>query len=67
MAIKNLLEHLSYSECDCPVDYREELGIVNGVCPKHKGSVLLVNGIRMSVLLKLREQEKIDKMRTKVV
>lgn len=67
MAIKELLEYLSYSKCDCPIDYREELGIVNGVCPKHSGSVLMVNGVRMEVFKKRLEQQKIDKAKHKSV
>jgi hypothetical protein len=67
MAIKELLEHLSYSKCDCQIDYREELGIVNGVCPKHLGSVLMVNGVRMEAFKRALEQKKIDKAKRKTV
>lgn len=67
MAIKDLLERLSYSKCDCPVDYREELGIVNGVCPNHKDSVLTVNGIRMEVFQREMQKRKVDNKSVKAV
>lgn len=67
MAIKDLLEYLSYSKCDCPVDYREELGIVNGVCPVHKDSVLMVNGVRMEVFQREMQKRKLDNQKAKVV
>jgi hypothetical protein len=67
MAIKDLLEKLSYSECNCPIDYEEELGLVRGICPAHKNSILMVNGIRMEVFQKLVERRKLDSERKQVV
>jgi hypothetical protein len=67
MAIKEILDKLSYSKCACPIDYREEIGIVNGVCPKHKDSVLMVNGVRMEVYMKAMQQRKVDSKPSKIV
>jgi hypothetical protein len=67
MAIKDLLEYLSYSKCDCSVDYRETLGIVNGVCPHHKDSVLMVNGVRMEVFQKEMKKRQFDTEPKKIV
>lgn len=43
VTIEELMKHLSYRGCDCPPDYKADLGIFNGVCPKHGGK-LLVDG-----------------------
>lgn len=67
MAIKDLLERLSYSKCDCPVDYREEIGIVNGVCPKHPKSNLLVDGIRIEIYQKVMQQKRFDSKPSEIV
>ena len=68
MAIKELLPHLSYSLCDCQIDYREELGIVNGQCKYHPNSKLMVDGVRMEVYLKaLKEKQRLDKKKAKSV
>lgn len=67
MAIQDLVEYLNYSKCDCAVDYREDLGIVNGVCPKHSNSELLVKGVRVNVFLRELEKKKLDKRDSKVV
>lgn len=53
MLDKEVLEHLSYSKCDCPIDYKAELGIVNAVCPKHSNSTLLVDGIHIEIYSKM--------------
>lgn len=45
MPIKELLKHLKYSRCDCPIDFRKTIGVINGRCPRHSDSVLLVNGL----------------------
>lgn len=60
MAIKELLSRLSYSACDCAIDYREEIGVVNGVCNNHDGSVLLVDGVRMEVYQQVLKQKQLD-------
>lgn len=44
MLNKEILDRLSYSKCDCPIDYRANLGVVNGICPKHPESKLLIDG-----------------------
>lgn len=67
MAIEQLLQNLKYSKCDCPIDYRESLGIVNGVCPNHKDSVLMVNGVRMEVFQKMMQKQKLDTKSNKAV
>lgn len=59
---KEILNRLSYSKCSCPIDYRETIGIVNGVCPKHEKSKLLVDGVRIELYQKIvasqvKEQE----------
>lgn len=67
MAIKELLERLSYSKCDCPIDYREEIGIVNGVCPNHKDSVLMVDGVRMEVFQRQARKKSFDRKPSDIV
>lgn len=44
---KDVLKRLSYSKCDCEVDYRPVIGIVNAICPRHENSRLLVDGVRI--------------------
>ena len=67
MAIKELIEHLSYNGCNCPVDFKEDLGIVNGVCPRHKKSVLLVKGVRVEVFLRELNKRKLDRKHSEIV
>ncbi len=67
MAMKDLIAYLNYGKCDCDVDYREEIGVVNGVCPKHPNSELMVKGVRVGVFLKELEKRKLDKKGSKVV
>lgn len=56
---KDILNRLSYSKCDCKIDYRPEIGVVNGVCPKHENSRLLVDGVRIEHYQKsIREKTK---------
>lgn len=45
MDFKEILTHLEYSACDCEVDYKPELHVVNGKCPNHPKSFLLVDGV----------------------
>jgi hypothetical protein len=44
MFTEQVLKHLSY-KCGCPLDIRESLGIVNGICPTHSDGVLLFDGV----------------------
>lgn len=44
MLDKEILEKLSY-KCGCPLDTREAIGVVNGVCPTHPENKLLVEGV----------------------
>lgn len=67
MAIEEIIDKLRYSKCDCPIDYKEELGIVNGVCPKHAHSVLLVNGVRLEVLKKAVDRKGFDRKPSEIV
>lgn len=67
MAIKDLLEHLKYSGCGCPIDVKEDLGVVNGVCLRHPDSVLLVNGARVGIVLRELKKKKVDKKASKIV
>lgn len=56
MAIKDIIEHLQYDKCDCPVDYREGLEVVNGECPNHLNSKLLVDGVRIDIYAKVKSR-----------
>lgn len=47
MLNKELLEVLSY-KCGCPLDIRESLGIVNGICPTHPKNKLLYDGMDLA-------------------
>lgn len=58
---KEILTRLSYSKCDCDVDYRPEIGIVNGICPNHPDSKLLVDGVRIEHYQKM-VREKADRL-----
>jgi hypothetical protein len=67
MAIEELLPHLKYSKCDCAIDYKADLGIVNGICPQHPKSVLLINGRNMEAHKRYIESRKLDKERDKPI
>lgn len=55
---KELLKRMKYSRCECPVDVRPSLGIVNGVCPRHSGSRLLIDGVPVEIYGRVLEAKK---------
>lgn len=60
MEVEEMLKHLSYKGCDCPIDRRENVGIINGFCPIHRGG-LLFDGIPIETYKKLLAQREVDK------
>ena len=68
MFTEEVLAHLSY-ECECPLDIKEDLGIVNGVCPKHPKNVLLFDGITIEAYKKnlIENRKKLDRKHSAVV
>jgi len=46
MFTQEVLTHLSYA-CGCPLDIREKIGVVNGVCPNHPENKLLFDGMAL--------------------
>ena len=51
------------------MDYRPEIGIINGVCPKHSNSKLLVDGIRLEHYQRMVKDKakKLDKGYSEIV
>lgn len=64
MVIEEMLKHLKYSKCNCEVDYKKDLGIINGQCPVHAKSMLLVDGLRVEAFIKLK---KLDRKASEIV
>lgn len=64
---KELLKALKYSACDCAIDYKEKLGIVNGICPNHSNSHLMINGIRADAIQKLKPKKKLDNKISEII
>lgn len=62
MFTEELLEHLSY-KCGCELDVKKDIGIVNGVCPKHPSNKLLFDGIELETYKRIvkARKAKLDK------
>lgn len=56
MFTEEILQHLSYT-CGCPLDVRKDIGVVNGKCPNHKKSTLLVDGMPIEAYKKFLEKK----------
>lgn len=65
---EEILKRMSYSKCDCPPDYKKGLGIVNGICPNHDKSRLLLDGIPIEAYKKIMEtKKKVDKKSSSIL
>ena len=58
MLEKEVLERLSYKNCNCEIDVRNDIGIVNAICPNHYGSILMFDGVPVKDYLRLLEKKK---------
>jgi len=41
--VTDLLKIMSYEDCDCPAEYKENLKIFNAKCSKHGGRLMINN------------------------
>jgi len=57
MFTENVLSHLSY-KCECPLDIKKDLGIVNGICPNHPENKLLFDGMDLKAYKTFLEKKK---------
>lgn len=57
MFTEEILQHLSY-KCGCPLDIRESMGVVNGICPKHPKNKLLFKGLDLRTFQSLLKAKK---------
>lgn len=63
--VEEMLKELSYEGCNCPPDYKSDLGVINGFCPKHKGQLLLKGESIDIVRRRLRDRLNVKRELTK--
>ena len=67
MFTDELVKHLSYA-CGCPLDIREKVNIVNGICPNHPKNKLLFDGVAIEAYKKaIKGKKKLDRKRSEIV
>lgn len=57
MFTEEVLNHLSY-KCECPLDIKKDLGVVNGICPNHPDNKLLFDGMDLNTYKAFLESKK---------